>query len=72
MGEIVEIAKDINQEMAESQHKDLEMYRKLGVLEVHRLEGLNDEECELAWLDAIRIKDDAGLYVAEPGIKHEL
>lgn len=57
----------IEQQRQEQNHQDLEMYRRLGVLEVHTFQGDDDEEVELQMMKAMGASTEETLYCIEAG-----
>jgi hypothetical protein len=65
VSEIVIVAEDIQQEVSDSQRQELEMLRQLGVIQLTTLQGKDDEDCELQWLEFFNADEDKNcvLYV---------
>ena len=72
--------RQIHQEVSEADRQELQVLRDLNVLQNYRIQGEDDEDCEVAFLDLMDMNvpcdgcDDhpeGVLYVSEPGTDRE-
>lgn len=70
MGQIIQLDNPvtvIQQQKQEVSHEDLDIYRKLGVLQTFIIQGDDDEECETKWMQALGLSPEDTIYAVEAG-----